>query len=318
MERVLDDLTEVVLSPRPHSSRVGNLQNPFAYKRTSRSQPKIKKTDDPNKTHRTAAIPGRIWTEKKTDPTVRHTRDLLFGWMLMSVRPPFSPLLETFPSLRNREWSRETRKREHMKFFLSHTWVSDREGRCCHARAMKLDKALRELGHETWIDVNDMSHDVDLSMCNGIDECDAFLVLVTSSYCEKVNRGANGATDNCHKEFTYGLNSGRPCIPIAFENNLMGVLPTGVVKLYMGSRFCVDGAGEDFEKIALDVIDHSHRCSSRISTNRNGPEGRLPPLRKAPTLPLIKDAASRGRIRPRTRRSRSDVFGSYPMFCFLK
>ena len=64
-------------------------------------------------------------------------------------------------------------------FFLSHTWKYDEQNRNTHTRVLKIKTELENLGHKTWFDDENMIHDIDGSMADGIDNCSAIIIFIT-------------------------------------------------------------------------------------------------------------------------------------------
>lgn len=95
------------------------------------------------------------------------------------------------------------------KIFLSHTWEKDEENRDTHYRVLQVKKELEKLGIKTWLDEDNIIHDIDGSISMGINDCTAIIIFITKKYSNKVNRAANDPSciDNCYKECIYAYNS---------------------------------------------------------------------------------------------------------------
>ena len=154
-----------------------------------------------------------------------------------------------------------------MKYFLSHAWSVDNLGRNTHQRAIELSNALRRRGVATWIDDDCMGEDVDASMASGVDSSSTVLILLTHTYMEKVNLGAqSGCVQNCHKEFIYAHAMSKRCVPVVFEPSLLAMdkWPSGVVKLYLASTLFIDGSGDDMELVAERILQRERAKRSTI------------------------------------------------------
>ena len=85
--------------------------------------------------------------------------------------------------------------------FLSHNWGHDELGRDNHERVSVINKELKKIGYQTWLDEECIGGDIVESICQGIEQAKGVIVFITSRYYEKVN-GINAA-DNCQLEFNY-------------------------------------------------------------------------------------------------------------------
>lgn len=104
--------------------------------------------------------------------------------------------------------------------FITHTWKKDERGRDNHARAARINIALKAAGIKSWFDDDRMHGNVTQTMLRGIDESALVIVLVTRQYESKVN--GEDQRDNCLVEFNYTVNhklvSGpEPVIPVVME-----------------------------------------------------------------------------------------------------
>ena len=91
------------------------------------------------------------------------------------------------------------------QLFFSHTWSRDKLDRDNHKRVYELAKKLQMCGWSVWIDEDDMIGNIDAAMATGIENADAIIVCLTSTYCIKINETAKNPRlrDNCLKEWTY-------------------------------------------------------------------------------------------------------------------
>ena len=180
------------------------------------------------------------------------------------------------------------------RLFLSHAWKRDGTGRNTHARVKEVRDALHALHTKTWFDEDYMIDDMDASMAAGIDSCDAVCVFLTQAYCRKVDSAARNPSirDNCYKEFSYAQTSGKRCINIVFEPSMLDVAawPSGIVKLYLGSKLYIDGTRDDFSAIARRIVETLRRQSFDASPQSPLP---LPPSDAPPSVVPYVDDTSR-------------------------
>ena len=153
------------------------------------------------------------------------------------------------------------------KIFLSHTWEKDEENRDTHKRVLQVKKELEKLGIKTWLDEDNMVHDIDGSMSMGINDCTAIIIFITKKYSNKVNHAANDPSciDNCYKECIYAYNSEKPCIPVVFEKCMKSTKnwEPGLIKFYFGNRLYINGSGNDYNNIANEIVRLIKRTSER-------------------------------------------------------
>lgn len=156
----------------------------------------------------------------------------------------------------------------HYKIFLSHTWKYDEQNRNTHTRVINLKTELEKLEQITWIDDENMIHDLDGSMAYGIDNCTAIIIFITKKYNLKVNQAAKNPSinDNCYKECVYAFNSGKTCIPVIFEDCMLDIdeWENGILKLYFGNKMYIDGSKNNYDIIAENIIRLLNRTSKRI------------------------------------------------------
>jgi len=189
-----------------------------------------------------------------------------------------------------------------MRLFLSHAWVADEVGRDTHARVRRLRDLLQARRVDTWFDEDHMVDDVDACMTSGIERSDVFCVCLTRGYCAKVDRAARDprVRDSCYKEFSYAQTIGKRTVCVVFEPSMCRVSswPNGIVKLYLGNKLYVDGAGDDLEETAERVVRDVQRGSHR--TPAIAPPARVAPL-YTPTPFLKKRRRRRSAVLARTR-----------------
>mmetsp|Transcript_22875 Transcript_22875/g.28008 ORF Transcript_22875/g.28008 Transcript_22875/m.28008 type:complete len:593 (+) Transcript_22875:300-2078(+) len=106
--------------------------------------------------------------------------------------------------------------------FLSHAWGEEqRNGKCVdHEKVAKIKRMLDERGVNTWFDGERMKTFVDRTMKQGIDDSKKFVIFITKTYMEKLDKDQNS---NCTKEFQYGLlDKGiEYVIPVVLEKDLL-------------------------------------------------------------------------------------------------
>jgi len=148
--------------------------------------------------------------------------------------------------------------------FITHDWGDNGEN---HARVVRFNSKLRELGFRTWLDTERMHGNIDEQMANGIDRSAFVLVIITERYCAKVN-GPN-AGDNCKREFNYAAlkKTGARMVAVVVEPGMRNPRSWGgTVGLTLGKQLYVDlseGAG-DAGRAAwwAGLLPHSARSGS--------------------------------------------------------
>eukprot|EP00299_Pterocystis_sp_00344_P014497 c7188_g1_i1.p1 GENE.c7188_g1_i1~~c7188_g1_i1.p1 ORF type:complete len:336 (+),score=90.22 c7188_g1_i1:175-1182(+) len=147
--------------------------------------------------------------------------------------------------------------------FISHDWGQDEQQRDNHARASKLNKALKVAGLVTWFDEERLTGNIMKQIADGIDASRLVMILVTRRYMEKAS-GTN-PHDFCYLEFNYAAKrkSAQRMIPIVMERRMtdtqewMGLLGF-VLGNEMHFRFTDDN---DMERLVGQVV-------SRVSDQR--------------------------------------------------
>lgn len=132
--------------------------------------------------------------------------------------------------------------------FMSHTWRYDELNRDTHDRVKQISNALQDIGYTTWFDEDDMVNgNIDISMADGIDNCDCFIVCLTKNYIEKINEASKNMLirDNCYKEFNYANVSNKIMIPLILEPGIKK-LP-GIIGLYLGNQYFIDFSFSDYK-----------------------------------------------------------------------
>lgn len=149
---------------------------------------------------------------------------------------------------------------EKKQIFFSHTWRPDKLGRDNHERVKTLVKKIKCLGWSTWFDEEDMKYNIDVSMSDGIENCEAVIVCLTETYFKKVNETARNprSRDNCLKEWTYSTTRNKLIIPIIMEPCLkdMSKWPSGIITMYFGNLLYIDASDDNLNSaiISLDRI----------------------------------------------------------------
>ena len=134
------------------------------------------------------------------------------------------------------------------KLFMSHTWRYDILNRDTHNRVRLISNALRNIGYTTWFDEDDMINgNIDISMADGIDNCDCFIVCLTKNYINKINEASKNMLmrDNCYKEFNYANVSNKIMIPLILEPGVEK-LP-GIIGVYLGNQYFIDFSFSDYK-----------------------------------------------------------------------
>ena len=156
-----------------------------------------------------------------------------------------------------------------VKVFLSHTWCKDILQRDTHRRVLDVAQSMQRMGMDTWVDEEQMVHDIDNCMASGIEKCDAVVIFLTLEYFNKVQAAASHAKkrDNCYKEFSYAQSCGKVVLPIVFEPCVSSISkwPNGIIKLYLGNHLYIDGS----DSLPHDVAFEVHKMLTRLSRNQN-------------------------------------------------
>ena len=141
------------------------------------------------------------------------------------------------------------------QLFLSHTWQKDVNSRNNHHRTGLLKKELSKIGWTVWYDQDDMGLNLDASMVNGIEQCEAFIVCVTKNYAEEINKSSFNlrSRSNCLKEFNYANSRNKIFIYVLFDK--LHHIPVGILTMYMASTIYVDGSGDNL-KATAEKITH--------------------------------------------------------------
>jgi hypothetical protein len=136
------------------------------------------------------------------------------------------------------------------QLFLSHAWGPDIYSRDNHARVVKLSKFLNLYGWTCWLDDNEIYDNIDYSIINGINNCQAVLICLTLSYFQKINKAVKNPAmrDSCLKEWTFATASNKILIPIIMEKCLLNKnnWPISIISLYFGYTFYVDLTNDNY------------------------------------------------------------------------
>ncbi len=139
------------------------------------------------------------------------------------------------------------------RVFLSHEWGK-------HAFAVEAARQLRARNIGVWIDEDCMKGDVVYSMCEGIDEADVVLVLLTKRYVEKVASGYD--LDNCLCEFMYATQRSHAIMPVLCED--MPGKWSGPVGMFLKRKLYVDlrgGTDAQFDRLAQKIAERAADAS---------------------------------------------------------
>ena len=165
-----------------------------------------------------------------------------------SPRTPKSPYKTNSPTIKTPRRLNFFNYPHKKNLFMSHTWRYDELNRDTHQRVKLISNALRELGYTTWFDEDDMVNgNIDISMAEGIDNCDCFIVCLTKNYINKINEASRNMLirDNCYKEFNYANVSNKIMIPLILEPGISRL--SGIIGLYLGNQYFIDFSFLDFK-----------------------------------------------------------------------
>lgn len=144
--------------------------------------------------------------------------------------------------------------------FLSHAWTKDEKERDVHERLRQLKLHLQFLGWSVWFDENEMKagYNLDAIMARGISNSKIFFACITKDYIEKIEKSVllvSGVRDNCEKEWTCAVSSGKTMIPLIMEERVKdsSKWPTGVVCMHLGRSFYIDSTHDDLHCIAHHI-----------------------------------------------------------------
>lgn len=163
--------------------------------------------------------------------------------------------------------------------FLSHAWAPDALGRDTHARVLRLATSLRALGWRVWVDEDQlMSGHLCTTLGKGVEECDCFVVCLTHSYCEKIQRASlypAAVSDNCLREFLLATAARKPVVPLCME-------PGTDNPSRWGSVLCMHMGGHMRADATTDTPDPSTLHRTLCGIFSGGPlRGVLGPRRRA-------------------------------------
>lgn len=129
--------------------------------------------------------------------------------------------------------------------FLSHSWDYDILGRDNHERVGQLYTILNQMGWSCWFDKYDMGINMDACMVKGIEESEVFIICLTKSYCNKINRASYNmrSRSNCLKEWNYAHGRNKFIIVIIMEP--LEVWPRGIVTMYLSGLLYIDGSANN-------------------------------------------------------------------------
>jgi len=165
-------------------------------------------------------------------PLLGKTEDTSSGYMDRNIHkkvilPPLPPLR----SQKNKIVSQPIR------VFISHCWDLDLEQRDNHSRVQQINYLLRKNQMiTTWFDEHSLRGDITSGICQGIDNCDVFLICLTRKYIEKCHQ----SLDNyCKMELNYikSRKGTTRMIPIIMEKDCLDTkLWGGPVGAYLNTK----------------------------------------------------------------------------------
>lgn len=143
------------------------------------------------------------------------------------------------------------------KLFFSHTWKEDELDRDNHKRVVSIAKKMNNYGWSTWIDEEDMTNNIDLSMAQGIINSEAVIIFLSREYIKKIENAViyNNLQDNCYKEWNFSIIKNKLIIPIIMEPSLKNpyLWPGTIITMYLGNILYIDGSSEDINKICQNL-----------------------------------------------------------------
>lgn len=129
--------------------------------------------------------------------------------------------------------------------FLSHNWGEDEGGRDNHQRVLLIDKELKRLGYQTWLDKYQMTGEIHDKMAEGIEQAKCVIVFVTRKYHDKVNSGIGN--DNCRLEFSYATRkkTNKKMVAVLMEQCMKECGKwNGQLGLHLGGKLYIDMSGD--------------------------------------------------------------------------
>jgi len=141
------------------------------------------------------------------------------------------------------------------QLFLSHTWAPDSLKRNNHARVGELKKELTKLGWTSWFDEDDMKINVDMSMVNGIEQCDVFLACLTKEYINSINNASRNLRQksNVLKEWTYAHARKKIVFGILLEP--IEHWPHGIVTMYIANQIYINASHKNMSLVAKEITE---------------------------------------------------------------
>ena len=188
--------------------------------------------------------------------------------------------------------------------FISHDWGGSKQ--LNHKRVQGLNKLFREeCGLNTWLDDDELTGNVQLSIMEGIDNSACVVVILTKSYIEKVASAKK--TDNCFLEFSYATQTGKPLIAVLVDPTVSNPQEwvRSLVKLHLGGTLYINMtddvmASEDGKQRALKQLSARVRDACKDARvdpvqrdeKKNTADHRLPkPAPSSPPPPKEQAAA---------------------------
>ena len=149
------------------------------------------------------------------------------------------------------------------KLFFSYAWDKNTKN-----KLILLKSHLEKLDFNVWIDQENIFNDIDSSMVTGINNSEVILIFISKKYYKKIDNASKRYiyTDNCFKECSYSVNSGKLCIPVIIDTNMLNInnWKPGLMKFYFGNKLYIDATGNDYNKISLEIKNYIEKTSFRI------------------------------------------------------
>ena len=109
--------------------------------------------------------------------------------------------------------------------------------------ALKINEALKEVGYQTWIDLEQMQGNIRKRMAEGVSGSDVVLCFITAEYC---------ASEFCVDECEYAKDKKKPIIPIKVNEKYE---MTGSVDMICSRLLYVDFSNGDFDNCFVNLLE---------------------------------------------------------------
>ena len=149
------------------------------------------------------------------------------------------------------------------KLFFSYAWDKN-----IKEKLINLKSYLEKMDYSVWIDQEDLFNHIDSSMVSGINNSEVILIFISKKYYKKIDNASKrlNYTDNCFKECSYSVNSGKLCIPVIIDTYMLNInnWKPGLMKFYFGNKLYIDATGNDYNKISAEIKNYIEKTSIRI------------------------------------------------------